>query len=177
MGLRKGSAYRELERPYTRKSRVKSKSYIKTIPGTKIVKFQMGNPQKNYSYRVSLVSKNDVQVRDNAIEAARQTINRSLDSKLGKQNYFFSIRIYPHHILREHKMLTGAGADRLQSGMKLSFGKPIGVAAQVKEGDELFSVLVDKQGINAVKEAFKKASPKLPCTTSIKIESISKIAG
>ena len=173
MALRKGIAYRHLERPYTRKSRVKSKGYIKTVPHTKIVKFQMGNLQKKFSYKLALVSKENVQVRDNAIEAARMTINRILEAKLGKNNYFFRIRVYPHHILREHKMLTGAGADRLQSGMKLSFGRPVGIAAQLKEGDEIFEIGVEKNGIEIAKTAFNSIRSKLPCTTAI----VSAVAG
>ena len=173
MALRKGIAYRHLERPYTRKSRVKSKGYIKTVPHTKIVKFQMGNLQKKFSYKLALVSKENVQVRDNAIEAARMTINRILEAKLGKNNYFFRIRVYPHHILREHKMLTGAGADRLQCGMKLSFGRPVGIAAQLKEGDEIFEIGVEKNGIEIAKTAFNSIRSKLPCTTAI----VSAVAG
>ncbi len=133
----------------------------------------MGNLQKKFSYKLALVSKENVQVRDNAIEAARMTINRILEAKLGKNNYFFRIRVYPHHILREHKMLTGAGADRLQSGMKLSFGRPVGIAAQLKEGDEIFEIGVEKNGIEIAKTAFNSIRSKLPCTTAI----VSAVAG
>jgi len=34
--------------------------------------------------------------------------------------YFFRIIPFTHHIQRENKMLTGAGADRTQTGMQLS---------------------------------------------------------
>jgi len=44
MALRKGSAYsKRYARPYTRKSKKRSKSYIKTVPNSRIVKFQMGD--------------------------------------------------------------------------------------------------------------------------------------
>jgi hypothetical protein len=43
MALRKAAAYsKKRVRAYTRKSNVKKKSYIKTIPPQKIVKFKMG---------------------------------------------------------------------------------------------------------------------------------------
>ena len=168
MALRKGIAYRHLKVPYTRKSR--KKSYIKTTPATKIVKFQMGNVNKQFQYKLTLTTNTTLQIRDNAIEAARLSINRALESKLGLSNYKFIIRVYPHHILREHKMLTGAGADRMSSGMSLSFGKPVGVAAQVKAGEEIIVIGVEKNGLEIAKEAIRKIKAKLPCSTTLKIE-------
>ena len=168
MALRKGIAYRHLKVPYTRKSR--KKSYIKTTPATKIVKFQMGNVNKQFQYKLTLTANITLQIRDNAIEAARLSINRALESKLGLSNYKFIIRVYPHHILREHKMLTGAGADRMSSGMSLSFGKPVGVAAQVKAGEEIIVIGVEKNGLEIAKEAIRKIKAKLPCSTTLKIE-------
>ena len=46
MGLRKALAYSKKKvRPYTRKSKIKSKAYIKVIPHNKIVKYNLGNIQ------------------------------------------------------------------------------------------------------------------------------------
>ena len=53
------------------------------------------------------------------------------------------IRIYPHHIMRENPLATGAGADRMSTGMKKSFGKTIGVAARVHKGQTLVTVNVN----------------------------------
>ena len=61
VSLRKASSYsKKRVRPFTRKSRTKRKAYIKTVPGIKIAKFQMGN-QKAYAeskhpYVVRLIS-------------------------------------------------------------------------------------------------------------------------
>lgn len=172
MALRKGVAYRNYERPWTRKSRKRSKSYIKTIPPKKIVKFQMGNTKRKFPLKLSLVTKDRIQLRDNSIEAARMTINRHLEDNLGINNYHFFIRVYPHQILREHKMLTGAGADRLQSGMKLAFGKPVGAAARINVGDEIFAISIDEGGLVIAKEAFRRIKAKLPCSTSVLIVKI-----
>ena len=172
MALRKGIAYRHLVVPYTRRSRKKSKAYIKTSPPIKIVKFQMGNVNRQFQYKLALISKVSIQVRDNAIEAARLSINRQLESKLGTSNYKFLIRKYPHHVLREHKMLTGAGADRMSSGMSLAFGKPIGVAAQVYAGEEILVIGVDKNGLALAKDAIRKIRAKLPGSTTLKIETV-----
>ncbi|MEK6852861.1 MAG: 50S ribosomal protein L16 [Nanoarchaeota archaeon] len=173
MPLRKASAYsKKKEMPYTRVSRVKSKSYIRTVPHDKIIKYIMGNPQRKFLFNVCLVTDEAVQIRDNALEASRMTANRLLESKLGKNNYLFLVNVHPHHILREHKMLTGAGADRMQSGMKLSFGKPMGVAARVRDGERIFSIFVDKQGISLAKEALRRVKAKIPGRKAIVVESI-----
>jgi len=66
-------------------------------------------------------------------------------------------------------MLTGAGADRMSSGMSLSFGKAIGVAAQVKAGEEIIAISVDKNGLETAKDAIRKIRAKLPCSTTLKI--------
>lgn len=69
-------------------------------------------------------------------------------------------------------MLTGAGADRMQSGMKKSFGKPVGIAARVNAGDEIFVVGVEKQGVPVAKVAFKKIKAKVPFRSTLEIKRI-----
>lgn len=169
-GLRKFTCYRKTKRPYTRKSKFKRKSYIKVVPPSRVVRYDMGDPKKKFYFEVSLKAKENFQVRSNAIESARQIGNRRLETGLGKTNYYFKIRIFPHHILRENKMLVGAGADRMQTGMQRSFGKPIGVAAQVRKGQKVFSVYVTKEGLEKAKEAMKAANTRLPGRFSIQIE-------
>ena len=165
-GLRKGKCYRETERPYTRKSKYKKKGYIKSVPPNKIVKFELGNLQNNFETSADLVTKEKVQIRHNALESARLIINRRLHKTFGN-NYKLKLRIYPHHILRENKMLTGAGADRMQSGMQKAFGRPIGLAAQVKVEQPLFTVYVDNKDINVAREILKKGISRLPCKCKV----------
>ena len=84
--------------------------------------------------------------------------------------FYFKVRSYPHNIMRENPMATGAGADRFQRGMRLSFGKPIGFAARVKKNAKVVSVWVDKEEyIPFVKEVFKRASGKLSGNFRIEI--------
>lgn len=168
--LRKFCAYRRLERPYTRRSKYRKLSYIKTKPSSKIVRFEGGNLKKSFPVRIDLISKGDLQIRHNAIESARLTANRFLEKNVGKQEFRMSIRIYPHHILRENPLASGAGADRMSTGMKMSFGKAIGSAAQVRQGQTLFSVFVEKNKIAEAKKALKRASYKMP--TSCRIEEV-----
>lgn len=171
-GLRKGSAVRNLTRPYTRKSKFKKKNFIKIIPPAKIVKFDMGAITKNFPYEINLISKDSMNIRQNAIESARTLVNRRMFDQLGGTNYKLKVRIYPHHILRENKMLTGAHADRMQTGMSHSFGTPIGMAARVKKGQILFSAYVDKQNIDKAKAALLTATPRIPARCSIQIREL-----
>ena len=167
--LRKGVSYRRLERPYTRISKYREKSYIRTSRNIRVVRFNMGETNKKFKYTLDLISKTDLQIRHNAIEAARQSSNRLLEKIIGKSGYFMKIRIYPHHVLRENPLASGAGADRMSTGMQKSFGKPIGFAAQVKEGKILCSLSVDEQHLETARKAMKRFSHKIPCPTSLKI--------
>ena len=57
-----------------------------------------------------------------------------------KDQFHIRIRVHPFHVLRINKMLSCAGADRLQTGMRGAFGKPQGLVARVKIGQPLMSV-------------------------------------
>lgn len=172
MALRKASAYsKKYARPFTRKSKVKSKSYIKTVPNSRIVRFQMGDIKgfKKGKYPVALVvkSREKVQIRDNAIEAVRQYLNRHIQTTVGKE-FYIEVKIYPHHVLRENKMLTGAGADRMQTGMSKAFGKTMGRAALVKKGQTLFILgLKDKKQEPRARKLMNSVKSRLPCKVSI----------
>jgi len=165
--LRKFVAYRSLERPYTRFSKYKQLSYVRSRPACKVVRFDVGEVAGKFKFKLDLVSKSALQIRDNAIESARQTANRLLEKTLGKGGYRFMTRIYPHHVLRENPLASGAGADRLSTGMAHSFGKAIGVAAQVRVGQPLFTIHINKENITLARQALKRASYKIPCSCSI----------
>ncbi len=171
-GLRKGHCYSRLERPYTRHSRVKSKSYIKTLPQIKIVRFEMGNAKKPFTHEIRLISNKDHQIRQNALESARLILNRHLYSDLGLKEYHLKLNIYPYHVLRENKMLGGAHADRLQTGMAHSFGKTVNLSAQAKKGTIVFTVKVDENNLDKGKAIVKLAPPKLPGSYVIEIKKI-----
>ena len=172
MALRKASAYSKRKFvPYTRVSKKKGKAYVKTVPPQSIVKFTMGNErlhrEKKLPYELKLVSEERAQIRHNALEACRQFINKKLDTELAGQ-YLFKVIPFPHHIQRENKMLTGAGADRMQSGMQLSFGKAMGKAAIVKPGSEIFFIAIpNEKAARLTRETLKQIKSKLPCKTKI----------
>lgn len=160
----RASNYREVKGPaYTRKK------YIRGSPQPKITKFTMGDPNIKYEYKAVLVTQEAVQIRHNALEATRISVNRVLEAKLGT-GYYLRVMPYPHTVLRENKMIFGAHADRLQQGMRKSFGKPTGTAARVRPNQPLIEVDVNTNGLETVKIALKRGQAKLPTTSRIIIE-------
>ena len=72
---------------------------------------------------------------------------------------------YPHHVLRENKQATGAGADRVSQGMRLAFGKAVGTAARVIPGQKIYTCYANPQNIEKVKDALRHGGHKLPSPT------------
>jgi len=158
--------YREVKgQSYTRKE------YIRGSPPPKITKFTLGNPAGEFEYQAFLIAQKEAQVRHNALEAARIAANRVLSEKLGN-DYCLRILPYPHTVLRENKMIFGAHADRLQDGMRKAFGKPIGTAARVKPSQTIIVANVNKDGLEAAKEALRRGGAKLPIPCRIFIEKV-----
>ena len=166
--IRKFCAYRRLERPYTRFSKYKKKNFVRARPNMVIAKFETGSTKKAFGYEVELVALDTLQIRHNALESARMTANRALERTIGKENYHLKVRQYPHHILRENPLAAGAGADRLSTGMKMSFGKPISRAARVKKGKAVLSVRVNKSNLLVGIDAMSRAGKKLPDSYQVK---------
>jgi len=164
MAKKPARMFRKLERPYTRKE------YVDSIPGLRLRQFEMGNKKGSFPVKLTLVAEESVQIRDCALEAARIAANRYIARNVGSSNFFLKVRIYPHHILREHKMAVGAGADRISQGMRKAFGKPVGLAARVMPGTKIMSLWVKPEGFEAAKTALKRAGQKLPTPTKIIVE-------
>lgn len=171
MGLRPAHCYKEPKKPaFTRIAiTVPDRNYIGASPAMRIRQFNMGNPLKEFSHIIDLRTMSEIQIRDNAIEAMRQTLNRFFHNNVGKDSYFMKIRVYPHQILRENKQATGAGADRIQKGMSHPYGRPIGRAIRVHKGQKILSVLVDEEKLETAKVGLERAGPKLGCKTSLRI--------
>lgn len=143
------------------------KDYLPGIPNPKIAKFTMGDPSGDYDVKLELVSNERAQIRHNALEAARIATNKKL-ANLDVSPYLLKIKIYPHVILRENKMIATAGADRLQEGMRKAYGKPVGLAARVERGTVIMEVCVKKEHVGKAKEALKGGASKLPTPTTIR---------
>ncbi len=146
------------------------KEYMGGVPAPRITQFDLGNPNGDFPVVLSLHVKELCQVRHTALEAARITANRLLAKKAGANNYYFKIRIYPHQVLRENKLATGAGADRVSSGMRAAFGKAVGTAARVHPGQPIITLKVPVSAVAAAKEALWSASLKLPTPCYIVVD-------
>jgi len=159
-----GECYRKGNgQPYTRKQ------YIKGKPQIKIAKFQ-GGQRGEYDFSVQLLINEKMQITHMAIESTRLTANKTLEKIVGETGYFSKLRIYPHVLLRENKMIAAAGADRLQEGMRRAFGKAVSLAARVNRGQCIMEMQVKKEHVEAAKKALKSACVKLPGTPSIRVE-------
>ncbi len=168
MALRPGKCYSRLKRPNTRVSKHKPrKSYVKGVPYPKIRSFESGKAKAEYSVKAHLVTKDAVQIRHNALESARISTNKVLEGTLGAGMYFMKILVFPHHVLRDNPIATGAGADRYQTGMRLSFGRPTSSAARVKKGQKIIEVHVSPGKEDVAKKALKIASSKIPIPCTI----------
>jgi len=157
------SMYREISKPpYTRRE------YITGIPGSKVAQYKMGNRDtdpEDYPVQISLVLEEECQIRHGALEASRLSANRHLLKELGQENYKMILRKFPHHVLRENKQATGAGADRVSDGMRQSFGKVVGTAARINEGERLFTAWCEPEDADVVKDALRRSYNKVspPC--------------
>lgn len=164
--LRPGRCYHHFaKKPCTRISiHTPRRSYVKGVPVGKIHQFEVGNTkgQNGFPLVYSLVPTFDRQMRSNCLEAARQIITKYLAKNLGEQGFFLKIRVYPHHVLRENPMATGAGADRFSQGMRQSWGKPIGTAARVSADQKILTIRVPAGSEKIAKEALRRAITKLP---------------
>src|SRR6478672_6215607 len=150
------------------------REYIRGKPQNKIARFASGQPKNRYDYLLELVVTERIQIRQNSLEAARLAANKTM-SQAGDMSFFARLRVYPHVILRENKMIATAGADRLQEGMRRAFGKSTGLAARVHPGQVIFEAYVTTQNLNLAKDAFKVASSKIGCPAVTKITLLHKL--
>ena len=97
-----------------------------------------------------------------ALEAARIACNKYMVKFAGKEAFHLRVRVHPYHVLRINKMLSCAGADRLQTGMRGAWGKPEGLCARVGIGQILLSVRCKDQNAAVAHEALRRAKFKFP---------------
>eukprot|EP00877_Chromochloris_zofingiensis_P001541 jgi/Chrzof1/11388/Cz05g34280.t1 len=109
-----------------------------------------------------LVSWEKENVTSEALEAARIAANKYMVKYAGKEAFHLRVRVHPFHVLRINKMLSCAGADRLQTGMRGAFGKPQGVCARVQIGQILMSIRCKDNHATVAAEALRRAKFKFP---------------
>jgi large subunit ribosomal protein L10e len=153
-----------MTRAYTRKD------YIRKIPGSRIVQYDMGNLSAEFPLTVSLAVKKPTELSHNALEAARIASNRYMQRRSGRLGYHLKIRVYPHHIVRENPMATGAGADRVQDGMRKAFGKAVSSVAIVNADQKVVTIDTNKRYFKDAKEALRRAAMKFPVPCRIVVD-------
>ena len=164
MARKPGSMYR-----YVRGQPTTRKEYMGGIPSPRITQFVMGNKTDEFPVMISLHALERCNIRHNALESARITVNRAMEKKVGTNNYRLHIRVYPHVVLRENKQATGAGADRVSQGMRSSFGKNVGTAAEVKPNQTIITIETTEQFIDQAKSALRKGGMKIPSPCHVKV--------
>jgi len=97
-----------------------------------------------------------------ALEAARIASNKYITKMGGKDSFHMRVRIHPYHVIRINKMLSCAGADRLQTGMRGAFGKPYGTVARVYINQIIMSVRSKDNVAKHVIEALRRSKFKFP---------------
>ncbi|KAG5567110.1 hypothetical protein RHGRI_002621 [Rhododendron griersonianum] len=152
--------YRQIKnKPYP-KSR-----YCRGVPDSKIRIYDVGMKKKGvdeFPFCVHLVSWEKENVSSEALEAARIACNKYMTKFAGKDAFHLRVRVHPFHVLRINKMLSCAGADRLQTGMRGAFGKPQGTCARVAIGQVLLSVRCKDTNSQHAQEALRRAKFKFP---------------
>jgi len=146
----------------------KNKPYIKSrycrgVPDAKIRIFDVGNKRAEpdaFPLCGHLISGEDEQLSSEALEAGRIVVNKYMTKTTTREGFHLRVRCHPYHILRINKMLSCAGADRLQTGMRGAFGKPNGLVARCAIGQIIFSIRTKAGNEKHITEAFRRCSYK-----------------
>ncbi|KAI3986750.1 hypothetical protein MKX01_014288 [Papaver californicum] len=133
---------------------IKNKPYPKSrfcrgVPDPKIRIYDVGMKKKGvdeFPFCVHL-----------ALEATRIACSKYMSKHAGKDAFHLRVRVHPFHVLRINKMLSCAGADRLQTGMRGAFVKPLGTCARMSIGQVLLSVRCKDAHGKSVQEALRRA--------------------
>merc|ERR1711907_469307 len=160
MGRRPSRCYRyQKNKPYP-KSR-----FNRGVPDPKLRIYDVGKkkaPYDRFSSCVHLVCYEKEQITSEALEASRIACNKYMAVNCGKENFHMRIRVHPWHVVRINKMLSCAGADRLQQGMRGAFGKALCKSARVNIGSILLSLRTPPEKVDFAREALRRAKFKFP---------------
>merc|ERR1712075_3775 len=160
MGRRPARCYRFIKNKAYPKSR-----FCRGVPDPKLRIFDIGKkkaPCDDFPQCIHLVSLEKENVSSEALEAGRISCNKNMIKAAGKDNFHLRVRLHPFHVLRINKMLSCAGADRLQQGMRGAFGKPQGVASRISIGQVMLSIRTKDVHAEKAVEAFRRAKFKFP---------------
>jgi len=135
------------------------------VPDPKVRIYDGGKKKANWDefpVCVHLVSYEKEQITSEALEAARIAANKYMQVNTGKLGFHIRIRVHPWHVVRINKMLSCAGADRLQTGMRHAYGKALCKSARVNIGSILISIRTTPAHSANAQEALRRAKFKFP---------------
>jgi large subunit ribosomal protein L10e len=158
-------------RPYQHKrSANHRREYARGGAQSKITRYWGGNMEvdwDDWEIVLGLRVAKQIQVSSNALEAIRITVNSPLQKILGRTNYRMRVRSKPFQKYRENRMLAFAGADRVQSGMRNSFGRSTGMCARVRAGSIIVDVGTHLKNLQVVRDRLRVASMKISCSGQV----------
>ncbi|CEH13350.1 60s ribosomal protein l10 [Ceraceosorus bombacis] len=155
MGRRPARCYRYCKNKPFPKSR-----YNRGVPDPKIRIYDLGRKKASvddFPFCAHMVCDEHQQITSEALEAARICANKYITKTSGKDSFHMRVRVHPFHVIRINKMLSCAGADRLQTGMRGAYGKPYDTVARVDIGQVLLSVRCRESNRPVVLEALRRA--------------------
>jgi len=144
--------------------------YVRGLPQSKIHVFTIGDKTLDHSHVAMLKPIGPTEIGSEALEAARVTANKVMEGS-GKP-YLLKVLVYPHEIVREHKFMGFAGADRLSQGMSRSFGRTKKRAAKLNAGQAVFAIYVTNDMVALATTALKRAAKKLPLIYNVSVEEV-----
>jgi len=135
------------------------------VPDPRIRIYDLGKKKAGvdeFPFCAHLVSLEKEMISGEALEAARIASNKYITKMGGKDSFHMRVRVHPYHVIRINKMLSCAGADRLQTGMRGAFGKPYGTVARVYINQIIISVRSKDNVAKHVIEALRRSKFKFP---------------
>ncbi|KAK6089247.1 hypothetical protein P3W45_001766 [Vairimorpha bombi] len=169
MARRPGRCYRYLSKKAYHKSR-----FCKSVPDLKLKIWDSGRRKADvldFPICINLVSHARENISEQALDAARIAAHHYMVKTAGRDNFHLRVNVYPFHVLRINKMLSCAGADRLQTGMRQSFGKPEGRVARIFFNQNVMSIRTKKGNEAAAVEALTRSRHKFPGKYEVQISS------
>ena len=155
MGRRPARCYRY----YSGKPYIKSR-YCRGVPDAKLRIYDLGKKKAHvdeFPACVHLISLEREQLSSESLEAARICANKYITKTAGKDGFHMRMRVHPWHVIRINKMLSCAGADRLQTGMRGAYGKPTGTVARVDIDQILISIRCKEANVANAVEALSRS--------------------
>jgi large subunit ribosomal protein L10e len=156
---------------YQRKrSRSHRREFVRGGADSKIRIFEFGNKSvsiNDFEVKIGLMIMHSRRLSHFTLEAIRIAINRRVSETLGKNDYHVRLRAHPHDTYREHAMMAFAGADRLSTGMRNAFGRPVGKCARIKAGEIVIEIGCLLKDVPLIKKAFEVAGSKICSRTRV----------